>query len=893
MSQVISARFGQVAPQGPMIHDGDSFRFKPEMSIGERTKAFAEASGRPAAEFIRWLVPLDDRIVLNKDGALMACFDFAGLDLDSTSNSEVNQVRSQLIYAIEQLQEEHLVMTWQVRRRITTRYPEGVFPEPVSQRIDDEQRKAFMADVQYINRHSVTLSMYPAASSARLMSKLQKVQERSGSLWDSAKALFSSVQTGITGESEFPYETNEEIAQALEQFHKLIDMFVAATLPLGIRVLSGSDLGGFLELCSSPTSNIDAKADLPNDAAYMDTCMPVADINNNFREELNFNHNGRDVWSKCYSIDLRKRKRLEMDMLDKLMSAPFEFTLSHVFKFLPRNKGMKMVGEVETYHSNRRYPIKSILVAAFKGGDLSGVPVNDARQEDTDEAKNLGDRISVGQVGVGLYYGVVMVQSASLQSCVEAGKACEEILQTARLKPRLEGLHKFSSFAATVPGSHEEIANWQKCETVNFVDLCPLRTVAQGDFYNDHLTQQLGVPAPALLVLPTKHRTPFYFTGYVGDLGHGLIIGPSGTGKTTFASLIWSAFRKYPGSRVIVFDKKYSCRTTIMLQGGKYIDLNPEKQVGEKRPMMSPLAALLCKGETKHLAFVASWIELLTKMRGYNPTAQDRIALETSLRGTVELGLADPKLLRLTTVLSQLDLQTDFARSLMPWIEGQVYGSYFDNEEDHLELTSLGGVETGAMLSHDELAAPFMSYAFYRTASQLREMGATQEKPIPTLIFIPETWYFLRQPVFAAEIEEWLVTLRSLGGIVWFDTQSPDKLMQSPIFAAFRDNIASLVFTPNDKANTKSLGDLYRNELGLTDQEIQYIATGVRKRDYFISQGRISRRISLSLNKVIVACLRSDTKAQLLLERLQGRPNWQEKYIEELSNDTDQVPSDE
>jgi type IV secretion system protein TrbE len=871
--------------QVPTIVDGEAFRFSPAMSVAERTRAFAKATGNPVAEFVRWLQPIDEQITLNKDGALLACFDFSGLDLDSAANVEINQVRSQLIYAVEQLQEEPLVMTWQVRRRITKRYPEAVFPDPVSQRIDDAQRASFLANVQYINRHNVSLCLYPAASTARILAKLQKVQENSGGIVQSIKALFSGLISGAKGEAEFPYENLEEISQALEQFHKLIDMFLAATLPLGVRLLSGSDLGGFLELCSSPTSEIDTVSDLPNSEAYMDTCMPVADINNSYRDMLHFEHNGREVWGKCYSIDLRKRQDLQMDMLDKLMASPFEYTMSHVFKFLPRGKGEKMVAEVETYHSNRRYPLKSILVAAIKGGDLSGVPVNDARQEATDEAKNLRDRITVGQIGVGLYYGVVMVQAATAETCKEAGDRCEEILQTARLLPREEKLHKFSSFAATVPGSHEEIARWQKIKTLNFVDLCPLRTVAQGDFYNAHLSQQLGTPSPALLVLPTKHRTPFYFTGYVGDLGHALIIGPSGTGKTTIAILAWTAFRKYKGSRVIVFDKNYSCRPAILLQGGKYIDLNPEKQTGEKRPMMSPLAALLKDGNTTHLAFCASWIELLTKMRGYIPTAGDRLSLEQALRGTVALGITNTKQLRLSSIIAQLDMESDFAKSLLPWVEGQVYGSYFDNDEDHFDLTELGGVEMGTVLSHEELAAPFMSYAFYRIASQLRDMGASTDRPIPTLIYIPETWYFIRQPVFAGELEEWLVTLRKLGGVVWFDTQSPDKLVQSPIFAAFRDNIATKIFTPNRMALTQSLGDMYRNEFALMEHEIQYIANGIGKRDYFISQGRISRRISLGLNAEVMACIRSDTKAQLLMDRYHGKTDWQDQYIKELSND--------
>lgn len=866
------------------IFDGDSFRFSPSASVRERTLQYANETGRPAAEFVRWLLAVDDRIVLNKDGSLMACFAFSGMDLDSTSNVEINQVRSQLIYAIEQLQEESLVMAWQVRRRITTRYPDSEFPDPVSARIDAVQKRSFLANVQYINRHNVTLTMYPASNSARFLTRVQRIQEQGTGLWEGFKSVIAALTSSIMGESEFAYENNADIEQAVESFQKVIDMFLAATLPLGVRLMSGTELGGFLELASSPTSAIDVLADLPNSSSYMDTSMPVADINNSYSDVLEFKHNGRTTWGRCYAISLHKRETLSLDMLDKLMSAPFEYTMSHVFKFASRSAGIKMVDSVKTYHSNRRFPIKSILVGSLRGGDLTGVPVNESRQEDTDEAKALSDRIAVGQVGVGLYYGVVMVQAASHQDVVDAGASCEEILQTARLKPHLEGLHKFSAFAATVPGSHEEVAQWQKIKTVNFVDLCPLRTIASGDFYNVHWTEQLGTPCPALLVLPTKHRTPFYFTGYVGDVGHTLIIGPTGTGKTTIANLAWTAFRKYPSSRVIVFDKDYSCRPPILLQGGQYIDLNPEKQIGDNRPKMSPIHALLKDGNERHLEFVAKWVQKLVQMRDYKPTAQDLISLETALRSTIEIGKSDPTLLRLSSVVTQLDLQTEFAKALLPWTEGHIYGSYFDNTEDHFDLDSLSGIETGSILSHEELATPFMAYAFYRIESQLRDMGA-ETKPIPTLIYVPETWFFLRNPVFALEIEKWLVTIRKLGGTVWFDTQSPDKLVQSPIFPAFRDNISTRIFTPNRNAGTESLGGMYRNEFAMRDQQIQYIINGIPKSDYFISQGHLSRRITLNLNTEIMSCLRSDTKAQKLLERLHGTADWQNKYIDELSHE--------
>jgi type IV secretory pathway VirB4 component len=98
-------------------------------------------------------------------------------------------------------------------------------------------------------------------------------------------------------------------------------------------------------------------------------------------------------------------------------------------------------------------------------------------------------------------------------------------------------------------------------------------------------------------------------------------------------------------------------------------------------------------------------------------------------------------------------------------------------------------------------------------------------------------WYFIRNEMFQGKFFEFLVTLRKLLGVVWLDTQSPDQLVASKIYSALRDNIATTVFTPNRKALTSSLGTLYRDEFLLSQEELQAIADGTRKRDYFIKQG--------------------------------------------------------
>jgi hypothetical protein len=149
-------------------------------------------------------------------------------------------------------------------------------------------------------------------------------------------------------------------------------------------------------------------------------------------------------------------------------------------------------------------------------------------------------------------------------------------------------------------------------------------------------------------------------------------------------------------------------------------------------------------------------------------------------------------------------------------------------------------VSNGSILENEALAAPYMYYLFYRIQSQLRAQKEQNGTVSPTFIYVPEMWYFIRNEMFQGKFFEFLVTLRKLLGVVWLDTQSPDQLVASKIYSALRDNIATTVFTPNRKALTSSLGTLYRDEFLLSQEELQAIADGTRKRDYFIKQGGLA-----------------------------------------------------
>ena len=855
--------------------------FEPGQDVATRTQLFQELEGAPLAEVITWLVPLNDHVMLCKDGTMLAALRIGGLDRDSTSVSEMDALREQMLYTAQRLGNETPILGWHVRRRRTTVYPKGVFPDPVSRHMDHLMHQDFLKKVQYINEHIITFALPAAGSGAKLMEHIAREQDRGSGAMGVISALITAAKSAF-GSNPFPYESPAELAPDLDRFEKALDAFISASKTLKLHLLTGDDLGGFLRRSTSVVLDLDTRCPLPLPVYFGDEVLPVGNVDNSYSDVLVFEHSGKRQFAQCLSIDLRLLKRpLTMMLLDGLMGVPCEFTMAHVFVTLNKNRGAGEARAFAAYYAARKYSWKQILAAAVGRGELDESQSKKSRANASDEAEEVKELVEEGQEVLGDYYGVVMVHADDMDALNEAVRVVNEILNTAQLNPRLEGLHKFSSFCATIPGSHAQVARWQKITQENFIDLCPSRTVGDGALVNRDLSQKLGAQCEALIAFSTLAGTVFYYTGYVGQLGHELLLGPSRTGKTVIGILEWTQFRKYPGVRVLVFDKDYSCRPAIYLQGGRYIDFTPEKATGH---CLSPIAALMKSGDLTHIEFVVSWIEMLPQARGYKPTSKDRQDIERSVRSTAAAGARDPSLLRLGQVVARLPQDTELAQALNMWVGDAAYGRYFDNPRDDFDVDHLVGVEMGSVLTHAELAGPLMAYAFYRVEAALRRLGGN-ETPVPTLIYVPECWFFLANPVFTARLENWLATLAKLGARVVFDTQTPEKLTQSPAFPVFRDNVPSVIYTPNNKARDGSLRELYTREWGLTDEDLPAIVNGVPQQDYFIVTGGVKRRVSFGLSNELLAHVTSDTLAQTTLQYFidQGLPaGWQQQYVERL-----------
>ena len=101
----------------------------------------------------------------------------------------------------------------------------------------------------------------------------------------------------------------------------------------------------------------------------------------------------------------------------------------------------------------------------------------------------------------------------------------------------------------------------------------PVSAVWAGPEKNAHLD------GPPLIVTRTEGATPFRLVTHIGDVGHTLVAGPTGMGKSVLLATLAMQFRRYPGSRIFAFDMGRSMRATILGLGGEHYDLGMDGEI--------------------------------------------------------------------------------------------------------------------------------------------------------------------------------------------------------------------------------------------------------------------------------------------------------------------------
>jgi type IV secretion system protein VirB4 len=122
----------------------------------------------------------------------------------------------------------------------------------------------------------------------------------------------------------------------------------------------------------------------------------------------------------------------------------------------------------------------------------------------------------------------------------------------------------------------------------------------------------------------------------------------------------------------------------------------------------------------------------------------------------------------------------------------------------------------------------------------------------PTLLILDEAWLFLKDAFFAAQIQDWLKTLRKRNVAVVFASQELADVEASAIASTIIEACLTRIFLPNDRAREPRSRAFYE-KLGLNGRQIDLIAGATAKRDYYLVSRDGCRLFELGLGAAALA----------------------------------------
>ncbi|KMZ11462.1 Conjugative transfer protein TrbE [Candidatus Burkholderia humilis] len=457
----------------------------------------------------------------------------------------------------------------------------------------------------------------------------------------------------------------------------------------------------------------------------------------------------------------------------------------------------------------------------------------------------------------------VVVYGNTPEECEDATRQVVGVVGNAGFGVIQEKTNLFASWSAILPGRWDQQKRLQFVETPAISDIAPLCSVGEGKKVNEWLTEQSGVKTGPLTCLPTRHRMLQYVDlHHPGGKVHLLLVGPIGGGKSIFLNYLMEQTERH-GARRIRFDKDRSTRIPTLLAGGRFIDATGRFEAATS---VNPLSLI---GDEAHWSYVADWVQLVIEGEDYTCTPAQETEIYERIR---TLAKAYPtEKWRLSGLITLLP--AELRERLFVWTAGQKNGRFFDHVEDGFSISDNLSIEMGDLFQNFPVAAAlFMDYAFYRISQIL-------DGKRYTVIEIEEAGFFFIYPKFYARLETWAVTIRKLNAALLMATQSLGQLAHVPNFEILKENIPNIIYLPNsDAINNQSL---YRDIFGLTAHQIKMISDAVPNRDYLWVTATQTRMLQTQFPKELLAYLRSDGRAQVLLDKhvMSGSPHWQQDYV--------------
>ncbi|NIJ43162.1 type IV secretion system protein VirB4 [Parvibaculum indicum] len=762
------------------------------------------------ADFLPWVALVGRGIVLNKDGSVQRTARFRGPDLNSAVPAELVAVAGRLNNAFRRLGSGWAIFV-EAQRHPSNSYPDSRFPDAASALVDAERKASFEeAGAHFESSYFLTLTYLPPAEDAA---------RAEGWLYEGRESK------GID-----PHEVLAGFADRTDRVLRLVEAFMPEC-----HWLDDAETLTYLHGCVSTKRH---RVRVPETPMYLDVLLADQPLAGGLEPRLGDQH------LRVLTVTGFPTATTP-GLLDDLNRLAFPYRWSTRAILMDKTDATKLLTRIRRQWFAKRKSIAAILKEVMTN-EASVLVDTDASNKAADADLALQE-LGADYAGVAYVTATVTVWDTNPRVADEKLRLVEKVIQGRDFTAMPETINAVDAWLGSLPGHVYANVRQPPISTLNLAHMIPLSAVWAGPERDEHFA------APPLLFGKTEGSTPFRFSLHVGDVGHTLVVGPTGAGKSVLLALMALQFRRYASAQVFAFDFGGSIRAAALAMGGDWHDLGGGLTDGDEHSVsLQPLSRL---EQTAERAWAADWVVAILMREGVGITPEVKEHLWTALTSLASAPVAERTITGLAVLLQSNDLK----QALRPYCVGGAYGRLLDAEAEHLGEASVQAFETEGLIGTGAAPAA-LAYLFHRIEDRLD--GS------PTLIIIDEGWLALDDEGFAGQLREWLKTLRKKNASVVFATQSLSDIDGSPIAPAIIESCQTRLLLPNERAIEPQITAIYRR-FGLNDRQIEILARATPKRDYYCQSRRGNRLFELGLSEVALAlCATSAKTDQAAIARI-------------------------
>jgi len=759
------------------------------------------------SDFLPWAAMIAPGIILNKDGSFLRIARFRGPDLDSATQAELIATSARLNSALKRLGTGWAIYV-EAQRTASPGYPvSDGFADSVSMLIDEERRDLFeggdITRPNFTSAYYLTLQWLPPAD-------------------DTSKASSLFYEGGAEGVAS--------AADHLDDFERetgrVLDM-IEGVMPEAVW-LSPVETLTYLH---STISTHDQQIAVPETPMHLDALLADELLIGGLTPQLGNKH------LRCLSITGFPAVTVP-GMLDELNRLGFAYRWTTRAICLDKVSAQRMLTRIRRLWFSKRKSLAAIIKEVLTN-EASVLVDSDAANKSAEADAALQD-LGADIAGYAYVTTTITVLGDTPRDADLRLQAIEKIVRGRDFACIAEGLNALEAWLGSLPGNPYANVRQPPISTLNLAHIMPVSAVWAGPTSDGHFN------APPLFHARTLGSTPFRFSLHVGDVGHTLVVGPTGSGKSVLLAFMALQFRRYRGAQVFAFDHGGSIRAATLAVGGEWHDLGGALG-GDAAPLsLQPLARI---DEADERAWASDWLGAILAREGFAITPEVKEHLWTALGSLADAPVAQRTLTGLTVLIQASGLK----RALAPYTLAGPYGRLLDGDIEHFGDSDAQAFETEGLVGTP--AAPaVLAYLFHRIGRRLDGR--------PTLVLIDEGWLALDDPLFGRQLKEWLKTLRKKNASVVFATQSLADIEGSAIAPAIIESCPARLFLANERALEPQILGVYRR-FGLNDRQIEIIASATPKRDYYCQSALGNRLFDLGLGPVALAFTAASSRTDL------------------------------